>query len=169
MGPREQKDRKHGAERKLRNLGRDQAGAADECAVAIAHFGRGELAGRSTRHIDCAIAGCVDEDSCERACASVKRQMMPNPQAIHSLAQELAVAIVAELAENAGRKPENPAPSKMIEDQAADLGAFDRGARGMRSQQDFFVGADYSRGPIEQVDDHAPASDDIEFRFNHCG
>ncbi len=55
----------------------------------------------------------------------------------------------------------------MVENQPADFGAFDRGARGMRPEQDFFVGANYPRGAIEQVNDHAPASDHVEFRFNH--
>ena len=56
----------------------------------------------------------------------------------------------------------------MIEYQAADLRAFDGGAGGMRAEQNFFVGADYARGAVKQVDDHAAASDDVEFFFSHC-
>src|SRR3981189_3161404 len=124
--------------------------------MAAAHFGRAAPAVRATRHVNRAIAGAVDKDSRERARASVECQMMPNTETIHSLAQELAVAVGAELAENSGLEPEDSPPSKMIENQAADFGTFDRGASGMRPEQDFFVGADYPRGAIEQVNDHAP-------------
>src|SRR5579863_10517774 len=102
MGAREQQDREHSAKRKLRNFGRDEIGAADEGAVAIAHFSRRELAGRAARHVDRAIAGRVDKDSCERARGSIEGQVMPYPETIHSFAQKLAVAVVAELAENPG-------------------------------------------------------------------
>ncbi len=105
MSPREQQDRENGAKRKLRNFRGDQAGAPDERAMAAAHFSRCEFAGRTTRHVNRAIAGAIDKNSCEGARASVKRQMMANAETIHSLAQELAVAVVAELAENSGLEP----------------------------------------------------------------
>ena len=168
MSAREQQNREHGAQRELRNLGRDEIGAADERAVAVADLGRSELAGRAARHVDCAIARGVDEDCRERGGGAVEGQMMADAEAIHAVAQELAVAIVAHLAEDAGLEPEDAAPSEMVEDEAADLRAFDRGAGGMRAEQDFFVGADDARGAVEQVDDHAAASDDVEFFFSHC-
>ena len=93
---------------------------------------------------------------------------MANAEAIHPVAQELAVAIVAHLAEDAGFETEDAAPSEMVQDEAADLRAFDRGAGGMRAEQDLFVGADYPRRAVEQVNDHAAASDDVEFLFSHC-
>ena len=93
---------------------------------------------------------------------------MADAEAIHAVAQELAVAVVAHLAEDAGLESEDSAPAEMVENEAADLGAFDGGAGGMRAQQDFFVGADDARGAVEQVDDHAAASDDVELYFSHC-
>ena len=93
---------------------------------------------------------------------------MADAETIHAVAQKLAVAVVAHLAEDAGFEAEDPAPSEMIEDQTADLRAFDRRAGGMRAEQDFFVGADNPRRAVEQVDDHAAASDDVEFLFSHC-
>src|SRR5208283_6091507 len=56
----------------------------------------------------------------------------------------------------------------MVEHQAADLRTFDGGAGGVRAEQNFFVGADDARGAIEHVNDHAAASDDVEFFFSHC-
>jgi hypothetical protein len=168
MGAGEKQNRDHGAQRELRNLGRDKVGAADERAVTVADFGWSELAGRAARHVNCAIARRVHEDRSERAGGAVEGEVMANPEAIHAVAQEFAVAVVAHLAEDAGFQPENAAPSEMVQDQAADLRAFDRGAGGMRAQQDFLVGADYPRRAVEQVHDHAAASDDVKFLFSHC-
>ena len=168
MSAREQQNRDHGPQRELRNLGRDQIGAADERAVAVADLGRRELGGRAARHVDRAIARGIDEDRRERGGGAVEGQVMADAEAIHAVAQELAVAIVAHLAEDAGFEPEDAAPSEMVQDEAADLRAFDRGAGGMRAQQDFFVGADDARRAVEQVNHHAAASDDVEFLFSHC-
>src|ERR1700722_6365093 len=93
---------------------------------------------------------------------------MGEAEAIHPVAQELAVAVVAHLAEDAGLEAKDAGPSEVIEDEAADLSAFDRGTCGMRAEQDFLVGADNPRRAVEQVDDHAAASDDVELFFSHC-
>ena len=168
MGAREQQNREHGAQRELRNLGRNEIGAANERAVAAADLGWSQLAGRAARHIDSAVAGGVDEDGREGAGAAVEGQVMADAEAIHPVAQELAVAVVAHLAKDAGFEAEDSAPSEMIEDEAADLSALDGSAGGMRAEQDFFVGADDAWRAVEQVDDHAAASDDVEFFFSHC-
>ncbi len=168
MGAREEQNREHSAQRELRNLGRNEIGAADERAVAVADFGWSELAGRAARHVNRSIAGRIDEDRRERTGGAVEGQVMADAEAIHPVAQELAVAIVAHLAEDAGFEPEDSAPSEMVQDETADLRAFHRGAGGMRAQQDFFVGADDPRRAVELVDDHAAASDDVEFFFSHC-
>ncbi len=168
MGAREEQNREHCPEWELRNFGRNQIGAADECAVAAADLGRSQLAGRAARHVDSAVAGGVDEDCRERAGGAVKGQVMADAEAIHSVAEKLAVAVVAHLAEDAGLEAEDSGPSEVIEDETADLGAFDRRARCVRAEQDFFIGADNPRRAVEQVDDHAAASDDVEFFFSHC-
>ena len=168
MSAREQQNRDHGAQRQLRNFGRDEVGAADERAVAAADLGRSELSRRAARHVDGAIAVGVDEDGRKRGGGAVEGQVMADAEAIHSVAQEFAVAVVAHLAEDAGFEAEDSRPAEMVEDEAADLRAFDGGAGGMRAQQDFFVGADDARRAVEQVDDHAAASDDVEFFFSHC-
>ena len=136
--------------------------------MAVADLGRSELGGRAARHVDRAIARGIDEDRRERGGGAVEGQVMADAEAIHAVAQELAVAIVAHLAEDAGFEPEDAAPSEMIQHEAADLRAFDRGAGGVRAQQDFFVGADDARRAVEQVNHHAAASDDVEFLFSHC-
>ena len=168
MRPREKQNRDHGAERKLRNFSRNEIRTADESAVTIANLGRSELAGRAARHVDSAIAGGVDEDRRERGRGAVESQVVADAEAIHAVAQKLAVAVVAHLAEDAGFEAEDSAPSEVIKNETADLSAFDRGAGGMRAEQDFFVGADNPRRAVEQVDDHAAASDDVEFFFSHC-
>jgi len=142
-------------------------GAADESAMTIADLGRSELAGRAPRHIDCAIARGVDEDRRERTRCPVEGQVMADAESVHPVAQELAVAVVAHLAEDAGFQPEDSAPSEVVQNEAADLRTFHRGARGMCAQQDFFVGADDPRRAVELVNDHAAASDDVEFFFSH--
>ena len=93
--------------------------------------------------------------------------MMPDAEALHPVAQKLAVAIVAHLAEDAGLKPEHPRPTEMIEDDAADGRLFDCDARAVRIENNFFVGLDDSRSAIEQVHHHAAATDHIELRINH--
>src|SRR5258708_953496 len=133
MSAREEQDRDHRPERELRNLGGNEIGAADECAVTVADLGWSELAGRATRHVDRTISIRVDKDCRERAGGAVEGQVMANAEAIHAVAQELAVAVVAHLAEDAGFEPEDSAPSEMIEDETTDLGAFDCGAGGMRT------------------------------------
>src|SRR6266481_8731539 len=117
MGAREQENGDHSAQRELRNLGRNQVGAADECAVAVADLGGSELASCTTSHVDSAIASGVHEDCRERARCAVEGQVMADAETIHTVAQELAVAVVAHLAEDAGFEPEDSAPSEMIEDE----------------------------------------------------
>src|ERR1019366_245267 len=110
----------------------------------------------------------VHEDVREGAGGPVEGQVMANAEAIHPGAEKLAVAVVAHLAEDAGFEAQDSGPSEMVQDQPADLRAFDGGAGGVRAEQNFFVGADYARGAIEQVNDHAPASDDVEIFFSEA-
>src|SRR5580693_9316093 len=124
MGAREQQNREHGAQRQLRNFGRDQVGAADERAVAAADLGWSELSRRAARHVDSAIAVGVDEDGRKGGGGAVEAEVMADAEAIHSVAQKFAVAVVAHLAEDAGFEAEDAGPSEMVEDEAADLGAF---------------------------------------------
>ncbi len=168
MGSREEQNREHGANRELRDLGRNEIGAADERAVAPADLGGSEFAGGAARHVDSAIAGGVHEDVRKGAGGSVEGEVMANAEAIHPVAEELAIAIVAHLAEDAGFQAEDSAPSEMVEHQPADLRALDGGAGGVRAEQNFFVGANDARGAIEHVNDHAATSDDVEFIFSHC-
>src|SRR5260370_7447340 len=111
MSPRKQQDRENGAKRKLRNFRGDQAGAPDERAMAAAHFSRREFAGRTTRHVNRAIAGAIAKNSSEGARASIQPQMMANPEAIHSLPPDLPFAILPPLAANSGLHPSHPSPT----------------------------------------------------------
>ena len=67
---------------------------------------------------------------------------MADAEAFHAVAQELAIAIVGHLAEDAGIEAEHSRPSEMIEDHAADGGLFDCDAMLARIEDHFFVGAE---------------------------
>ena len=93
--------------------------------------------------------------------------MMADAEALHPVAQEFAVAIIAHLAEDAGFQPEHAGPAEMVEDDAADRRLFDRVARAVGIENNFFVGLDDARSAIEQVHHHTAATDHIELRINH--
>ena len=68
------------------------------------------------------------------------------PRRSIAVAQELAVAIVAHLAEDAGFEPEDARPSEMVQHQAADRVAFDRGAGAVCASSRIFSSARMMRG-----------------------
>ncbi len=93
--------------------------------------------------------------------------MMADAEALHPVAQEFSVAIVAHLAEDAGLQPEHARPSEMIEDDAADGSLFDCSAGAVGVENNFFVSPDDAWSAIEQVHHHAAATDHVELRINH--
>src|SRR5215469_5886102 len=168
MLARECEDCVHGRERELGYFGRDYVRASHKSAVTALDFLGPQLGGRSTRHVDRAVAIRVDDHGGKRTRTAVERQMLRDPEAIHPGAQEFTVPVIPHFAEDTGAEPEHSRPTKMVEYQAAHLGPLHRATRVMGVQNGFFVSGDDSWSAVEQIYDHAPASHDVEFSVSHA-
>src|SRR5690348_352283 len=92
---------------------------------------------------------------------------MANAELIHPAAQELAIAIGSNLAEQTGFEAKHACPGEMVEHQAADLIAFGPSVAVMSVECNLLLGADELRRAVEQVHHHAAAAGDVELRLSH--
>ena len=116
----EPQNRDDASQRKLRDFRGDDARTANEAFVAIGEFRRASIRRSpraSYRSRDCPQGR---ERSPRRTRAAIARQILYDAQAVHAATEDFAVAVIAQLAEDARTQSENSRPAQMVESHAAD-------------------------------------------------